>query len=162
MAVLYLEHRLLPASFTPEYLELLDVLCAQAAIALENATVHARLLEVNRILDATFDRLPVGLILLGPDLTVRRASPRAVEVTGLPIAPGTPLVELLDVLTPTDIGVDPYRQEPGFARVAAATEPIQRDIPIIAPNGERRLLRTSAIPLRDGHGVLVGVTLLVS
>ena len=60
MAVLYLEHRLLPASFTPEYLELLDVLCAQAAIALENATVHARLLEVNRILDATFDRLPVA------------------------------------------------------------------------------------------------------
>jgi PAS domain-containing protein len=162
MAVLYLEHRLLAASFTPEYLELLDVLCAQAAIALENATVHARLLEANRILDATFDRLPVGLILLGPDLTVRRASPRAVEVTGLPIAPGTPLVELLDVLTPTDAGADPYRYEPGSTRVATGTEPIQREIPIIAPNGERRLLRTSAIPLRDGNGVLVGVTLLVS
>lgn len=162
IAVLYLEHRRSPASFTPDYLELLEVLCAQAAIALENAKVHAQLLEVNRILDATFDRLPAGLILLGPDLKVRRASPRALQVTGLPIRPGTPLVELFDVLTPMDAGATPYRQEPGFAAIGPHSEPIERDIPIIAPTGERRVLRTSAIPLRDERSVLVGVTLLVS
>ena len=162
MGVLYLEHRRNLGAFSPEYLDLLDVLCTQAAIALENATVHAQLLEVSRILDATFDRLPVGLILLGPDLRVRRASPLAVQVTGLPIRPGTPLVDLLDVLMPTDVGGNPFGREPGFSPVGTDTEPIVRDIPIISPSGRRRLLRISAIPLRDERCALVGVTLLVS
>ncbi|OLB80310.1 MAG: hypothetical protein AUI14_07210, partial [Actinobacteria bacterium 13_2_20CM_2_71_6] len=162
MAVLYLEHRHLATWFGAEHLDLLDVLCAQAAIALDNASMHARLIEANQVLDATFDRLPVGLILLGPDLTVRRASPRAVQVTGLPIHPGTPLVDLFDVLTPTDADGLPYRLEPGFAPVGEDSAPIHRDVLIILPNGERQRVNTSAIPLRGEAGELIGVTLLVS
>jgi predicted ATPase/PAS domain-containing protein len=162
MAVLYLEHRHLANWFGAEHIDLLDVLCAQAAIALDNAAMHARLIEANQVLDATFDRLPVGLILLGPDLTVRRASPRAVAVTGLPIHPGTPLVDLFDVLTPTDVDGLPYRLEPGFAPVGGRSEPIHRDVLIILPGGERQLVHTSAIPLRSRAGELIGVTLLVS
>src|SRR5262249_51120521 len=48
LAVLYLEHRRLAAAFSPSYLELLEVLRTQAAIALENATTHARLVEADR------------------------------------------------------------------------------------------------------------------
>ncbi len=162
MAVLYLEHRHLSTWFGAEHLDLLDVLCAQAAIALDNADTHARLIEANQVLDAAFDRLPVGLILLGPDLTVRRASPRAVQVTGLPIHPGTPLVDLFDVLTPTDADGLPYRLEPGFAPVGEHSEPIHRDVLIILPDGARQRVRTSAIPLRGDGGELIGVTLLVS
>ena len=44
-------------------------------------------------------------------LRVRRASPRALQVTGLPIQPGMPLVELFDVLTPTDASGQPYRKD---------------------------------------------------
>jgi PAS domain-containing protein len=162
LAVLYLEHRRLAAAFSTFYLDLLDILCTQAAIALENASVHARLVEANRILDATFDRMPVGLVLLGPDLTVRRASPRAVEIMGLPIAPGTPLVELFDVLTPADVASDAYRYEPGFAAMSDGVEPIDREIVIVTPQGGRVRLSTSAIPLRDETGSLVGVTVLIS
>ncbi|MGC9669394.1 AAA family ATPase [Planosporangium sp. 12N6] len=162
LAVVYLEHRRLEAAFSTSYLELLDLLCTQAAIALENATVHARLVEANRILDATFDRMPVGLVLLGPDLTVRRASPQAVEIMGLPIAPGTPLVDFFDVLTPADLPGEPYRLEPGLAAVSTWTEPINREVVILNRSGERLRLSTSAIPLRDEAGTLVGVTFLVS
>ncbi len=162
MAVLYLEHRHLSTWFGMAHLDLLDVLCAQAAIALDNASMHARLLEANQVLDATFDRLPVGLILLGPDLTVRRASPRAVAVTGLPIHPGTPLVELFDVLTPTDADGLPYRLEPGFQPISEHSQPIHRDVVIIQPDGDRQLIHTAAIPLRDAAGGLIGVTLLVA
>ncbi|HEV7897152.1 MAG TPA: AAA family ATPase [Planosporangium sp.] len=162
LAVLYLEHRRLDAAFSSSYRHLLDLLCTQAAIALENATVHARLMEANRILDATFDRMPVGLVLLGPDLTVRRASPQAVEIMGLPIAPGTPLVDLFDVLTPTDMTGQAYRYEPGFEAVSDWVDPINREIVILTPGGERLRLSTSAIPLRDEAGALVGVTFLVS
>src|SRR5207253_6959908 len=39
IALLYLEHRLLPDVFTPERLALLEVIAGQAATSLENATV---------------------------------------------------------------------------------------------------------------------------
>jgi predicted ATPase len=162
MAVLYLEHHHRPDWFGAEHLDLLDVLCAQAAIALDNARMHARLVEANQVLDAAFDRLPVGLILLGPDLTVRRASPRAVQVTGLPIHPGTPLVDLFDVLTPTDADGLPYRLEPGFAPVGEHSAPIHRDVLIVGPDGTRQRVRTTAIPLRGDAGALIGVMLLVA
>jgi PAS domain-containing protein len=144
--VLYLEHRHLSGWFGPEHLDLLDVLCAQAAIALDNATRHARLVAANQILDATFDQLPIGLILLGPDLTVRRASPRAVEVTGLPIKPGTPLVEIFEA--------------PRFA--AASGGPTYQEVSITLPDGARRRVHTAAQPLRDQSEALIGVTLWVS
>ncbi|GAA1808277.1 AAA family ATPase [Planosporangium flavigriseum] len=162
LAVLYLEHRRLATAFSTFYLEMLEILCTQAAVALENASGHAQLVEANQILDATFDRMPVGLVLLGPDLKVRRVSPRAVEIMGLPIAPGTPLVELFDVLTPADVHGGAYRYEPGFAAVSDWVEPIDREIVILTPQGGRMRLWTSAIPLRDEAGSLVGVTVLVS
>ena len=124
--------------------------------------MHARLLEANQVLDAAFDRLPVGLILLGPDLTVRRASPRAVAVTGLPIHPGTPLVDLFDVLTPTDADGLPYRLEPGFAPTGDERRPIYRDVLIVGPTGQRQRIHTAAQPLRDNGGALIGVTLWLS
>jgi predicted ATPase len=94
VAVLYLEHGLLSDAFTPAYLSTLELLCTQAAVALENATVHARLEATTRLLEATVDDLPVGLVLLNPDLTVRRASPPAQRLCGGAIATGTPLREL--------------------------------------------------------------------
>jgi PAS domain-containing protein len=162
MAVLYLEHRHLSGWFGAEHLDLLDVLCAQAAIALDNAHTHAELVQAKQVLDATFDRLPIGLILLGPDLTVRRASARAVEVTGLPIEPGTPLVDLFDVLTPTDADGLPYRLEPAFARTGGGQRPIYREVWIVSPAGDRRRVHTAAQPLRDNAGTLIGVTVWVS
>jgi PAS domain-containing protein len=163
LGVLYLEHRLRADAFSPAQLDRLEALCAQAAICLDNALMYASLAEVNRILDATFDRLPVGLILLRPDLTVHRASPHAVDLTGLPIRPGTPLVDLLDVLTPTDVDGNPLRLEPSLASVGPEqTTSTYRRIEIIRPDGKRLYLDTWVIPLRNTDGLLLGVTLLVN
>src|SRR5262249_33305516 len=163
LAMLYLEHRRLPSAFSTSYRELLDMLRVQAAVALENATTHARLGAANRVLDGTFDQLPVGLILLGPDMSVRRASPRAIEIMGLPIAPETTLIELIDVLTPTDNEGRPYRYEPAEAPVMKpGATPIHRIAVIVTPDGERLRLSTASIPLRDETGAPGGVTTLVS
>ena len=51
-------------------------------------------------LHCSLDRLPVGLLVLDTDLTVRRASRRASELSGLPLLPGTPVAELFDVYVP--------------------------------------------------------------
>jgi PAS domain-containing protein len=162
LAVLYLEYRRQPTAFSGAHLELLDMLCTQAAIALENATVHARLVEANRVLDATFDQMPVGLVLLDPDLVVRRVSPRAVELIGLPVRPGTTLVELLHVLAPMDPSGQPYEHDHDGVRAATTASPIERDVVLVTQAGERRQLATTSIPLHDEAGALTGVTVLVS
>jgi hypothetical protein len=72
------------------------------------------------------------------------------------------LVELFDVMTPADVAGNAYRYEPGFAAVSDWVEPIDREIVILTPQGGRMRLSTSAIPLRDETGSLVGVTVLVS
>ncbi|MFI5893709.1 AAA family ATPase [Actinoplanes sp. NPDC051513] len=160
VAVVYLDRRQ-PAAFEHRAIELLDVLCTQAAIALQNATTQARLMEADRFLDATFNELPAALILLGPELTVRRASPSAEDVTGLPVRPGAPLLDLLDVLAPVDADSTPFRAESGLAALGHGTAPIRRDITIIASTGERRVLSTTTIPVRDEGGVLLGATMMI-
>jgi PAS domain-containing protein len=102
--------------------------------------VHARLVEANRVLDATFDQMPVGLVLLDPDLVVRRVSPRAVELIGLPVRPGTTLVELLHVLAPMDPSGQPYEHDHDGVRAATTASPIERDVVLVTQAGERRRL----------------------
>jgi hypothetical protein len=80
----------------------------------------------------------------------------------LPIIPGMPLIELIDVLTPTDLHGQPFRVEPGFAAIAKSAGPILREVQIVNRVGERVRLSTTSIPLRDEVGALVGVTVLVA
>jgi len=163
IGVLYLEHKHRADAFGPGHLDSLEVLCTQAAICLDNATMYAKLAEANRILDAAFDRLPVGLIVLRPDLRVHRASPHAVKLLGLPVQVGTPLVDLIDVLTPCDVHGVPLRLDPALAAVGAeALNTRARTVVILRPDGQRRHLEVWVIPLRDQHGHLLGVTLLVA
>jgi PAS domain-containing protein len=161
IGVLYLEHKHRADAFGPGQLDNLEVLCTQAAICLDNATMYAKLAEANRILDATFDRLPVGLIVLRPDLRVHRASPHAVQLLGLPVQAGTPLVDLIDVLTPCDVDGVPLRLDPALATIGPDVNDRPRTVVIVRPDGQRQHLETWFIPLRDPHGHLLGVTLLV-
>jgi predicted ATPase len=161
IGVLYLEHKHRADAFGPGQLDSLEVLCTQAAICLDNASMYAKLAEANRILDATFDRLPVGLIVLRPDLRVHRVSPHAVELLGLPVQEGTPLVDLIDVLTPCDIDGVPLRLDPALAIIGPDVNDRPRTVVIVRPDGQRQQLETWFIPLRDPHGHLLGVTLLV-
>ncbi|MBD1876576.1 AAA family ATPase [Nodosilinea sp. FACHB-131] len=50
--LLYLENNLTPGAFTPDRLEVLQLLAAQAAISIENARLYADLEEANRTLEA--------------------------------------------------------------------------------------------------------------
>jgi PAS domain-containing protein len=162
IGVLYLEHQYRADSFGPGQLDSLEVLCTQAAICLDNAAMYAKLAEANRILDATFDRLPVGLIVLRPDLRVHRVSPHAVQLLGLPVQAGTPLVDLIDVLTPCDIDGVPFGRDPALATIGPEVEGRPRTVVIVRPDGQRQYLETWVIPLRDPQGHLLGVTLLVT
>jgi hypothetical protein len=54
------------------------------------------------------------------------------------------------------------RAEPSLAPVGRDTAPIRRDITIIASTGERRVLSTTTIPVRNEDGVLIGATMMIN
>ncbi|MCW5313412.1 AAA family ATPase [Nostoc sp. KVJ3] len=57
MGILYLENNLTTGAFTSDRVELLNLLCAQAAISLENAQLYERSLEYSQQLERSFAEL---------------------------------------------------------------------------------------------------------
>jgi PAS domain-containing protein len=64
-----------------------------------------------RLLDATFERLPVGLVLLNPDLTLLRGFRNAEQLLGVRLDPGLPVQTLYRRLQMTDLGGRPWPAE---------------------------------------------------
>ncbi len=80
--VLYLENTQTAGAFTPDRIAVLDVLAAQAAIALDNARLYGDLREsearYRRFLDTTNE----GVWMLGPDAATVYANARMAEMLG--------------------------------------------------------------------------------
>ncbi len=57
LGILYLENNLVTGAFTSDRVELLNLLCAQAAISLENARLYERSLEYSQQLERSLDEL---------------------------------------------------------------------------------------------------------
>ncbi|MEG4499778.1 AAA family ATPase [Microcoleus sp. F10-C6] len=57
IGILYIENNLATGAFTSDRVELLNLLCAQAAISLENAQLYERSLEYSQQLERSVDRL---------------------------------------------------------------------------------------------------------
>jgi predicted ATPase/signal transduction histidine kinase len=57
LGILYLENNLVTGAFTSDRVELLNLLCAQAAISLENAQLYERSLEYSQQLEQSFAEL---------------------------------------------------------------------------------------------------------
>jgi predicted ATPase len=162
LAVAYLEYHQQPPTGPPSYRHTLPLLCLHAATLLDGATTTRRLSQATEILDATVERLPVGLILLDPDLTVHRASPHARELTRLPIRPGMPIAELFDVLTPADTRPSSFALE--LALMAAggdSAEPIRQSLTLVQPDGPRVQLSAHAYPLRRPDHSVFCIALLL-
>src|SRR6266704_3573614 len=106
-----------------------DLLLAQAFTGVVIATsvfllaaLTAERDNATRLLDATFDRLPVGLVLLNPDLTVRRGSRNAEQLLGVELDPGLAAGALYRRLRMTNLSGDPWLAE-GIEMIAAARRP---------------------------------------
>ncbi|MGB3532591.1 MAG: AAA family ATPase [Microcoleaceae cyanobacterium] len=58
VAILYLENNLITGAFTRERVELLNVICVQAAISIENAKLYSELQDSQHQMTRLFDNLP--------------------------------------------------------------------------------------------------------
>ena len=80
--VLYLENNLMTRAFTPERVQLLEMLLSQAAISLENARVFKALRESEAKYRRIVDTANEGIWMLGPDAMITFVNARMVEMLG--------------------------------------------------------------------------------
>ncbi len=97
-AVLFLENERATDAFSPERLEVLRLLVAQAAISLENARLYESTHELNVALQANesllrgyLEGMPVGVLVVDPARRPVYMNRAAIEITGRTLDPKAPL-----------------------------------------------------------------------
>jgi signal transduction histidine kinase len=158
--VVYLENNLVTGAFTADTIHVLELLGAQAAISLDNATLYADLERSRRELAAVLDNMVDSVFVA--DLTghVTLVNQAAARLTGL-ASPQEALGPLMDLARRIRFdrpnGV-PFEAEQTPLLRALRGETVALDEGTISlPGAERiRFLHTSASPMRDERGEVVG------
>lgn len=117
--------------------------------------------QATRLLDATFERLPVGLVLLNPDLTLRRGSRNAERLLGVQLTPGLAARTLVRRLQMTDLAGRPWPAE-GTQMLAATrrSDASHGEVAITRySTGEPVRLEYWAVPVHD-NGRLAALAVL--
>ena len=87
IGILYLENNLTTKAFTPDRLEVLNILSAQAAISITNAQLYAEIKESQSQLTQFLNAMPVGVSVHKPNGQLYYANPAAQELMGISAFP---------------------------------------------------------------------------
>ena len=87
VGVLYLENRLVTGAFTAERSQVLHLLSTQAAIAIENAKLYAKLRESESRLTQFLEAVPVGIGIVDATGRPHYANQRAIQLLGKGVDP---------------------------------------------------------------------------
>ena len=85
--IVYLENNLTTEAFTPDRLEIIQLLSGQAAIAITNAKLYAEVKESEGRLTQFLEAMPVGVAIHSPTGQLHYANQTAQQLLGLNIAP---------------------------------------------------------------------------
>ncbi|MEG5035254.1 AAA family ATPase [Microcoleus sp. AT3-D2] len=85
--IVYLENNLTTEAFTPDRLEIIQLLSGQAAIAIANAKLYAEVKESEGRLTQFLEAMPVGVAIHSPTGQLHYANQTAQQLLGLNIAP---------------------------------------------------------------------------
>jgi PAS domain S-box-containing protein len=145
--VLYLENNVASHVFTPDRVELLNLLASQAAISLENARLYTSLQQSEHRLRLAIDAIPAMVGTMLPDGSVDFLNKRWQEYTGLPSQQGfgnkwTASIHPDDVVEVVD----------AFRTALATGEPFEHEGRIRRADGEYRWFQQRALPLREESG----------
>ncbi|GAB4185584.1 MAG: AAA family ATPase [Coleofasciculaceae cyanobacterium] len=86
-AIVYLENRLTAQAFTPERLEVLQLLSGQAAIAITNAKLYAEVKERESRLTQFIDAMPIGVAVHDTTGQITYANQTAHQLSGINTIP---------------------------------------------------------------------------
>ncbi|OUL36061.1 AAA family ATPase [Nostoc sp. 106C] len=90
IGVLYLENKLASGAFTPERSQILSLLSTQAAIAIENAKLYAKLQASESRMAQFLEAVPVGIGIVNAEGRPYYANQRGIQLTGKGIDPAVP------------------------------------------------------------------------
>ena len=96
-AIVYLENRLTIQAFTPERLEVLQLLSGQAAIAITNAKLYAEVKERENRLTQFINAMPIGVTVLNSTGQITYANPTAYQLSGINNIPELKADQLAEV-----------------------------------------------------------------
>jgi len=82
-AIVYLENRLTAQAFTPERLEVLQLLSGQAAIAITNAKLYAEVKERENRLTQFINAMPIGVTVLDATGQITYANQASYQLSGI-------------------------------------------------------------------------------
>jgi PAS domain S-box-containing protein len=97
IGILYLENQLATGAFTPERSQILSLLSTQAAIAIENAKLYAKLLASESRMTQFLEAVPVGIAVMDMAGCPYYFNQRATQLLGKGIAPSVTPDQLAEV-----------------------------------------------------------------
>ncbi|WP_445252048.1 MULTISPECIES: AAA family ATPase [unclassified Microcoleus] len=86
-AIVYLENNLTAQAFTPDRLEILQLLSGQAAIALTNAKLYTEVKERENRLTQFINAMPIGVTVIDSAGQISYANPTASQLSGINYIP---------------------------------------------------------------------------
>ncbi len=152
-AVVYLENRLTTQAFTPERLEVLQLLSGQAAIAITNAKLYAEVKERENRLTQFINAMPIGVTVLDSTGQITYANPTAYQLSGISNIPELKAEQLAEVGQVYLEGTNelyPTEQMPIVRSLAGETVKVD-DMELHQPN-KVVSLEVSSTPIIDEMG----------
>jgi PAS domain S-box-containing protein len=158
--LVYLENNLATGAFTVDTIHMLELLGAQAAISLDNATLYTELERSQRELAAVLDNMVDGVFVVDRTGQLTLANQAAARLTGTPSPADMvgPLVDLARRVRFDHPDGTPYAAEQIPILRALGGETVALDEGMISLSGAERkcYLHTSASPIRDAEARVVG------
>jgi PAS domain S-box-containing protein len=183
MGILYLENNLVTGAFTSDRVELLNLLCAQAAISIENSTLYEReqeksqslqaslsqlqqtkasLAKEREFLKAIIDNITDGIVVCDATGTLTLFNKATCEFHGLPVEslPPQQWVEYFSLYQPD--GQTPLETSEIPLFRALQGEIVENAEMVIAPKqGSRRILLASGQAIFDSWGNKAGAVVVM-
>ncbi|MBK4731982.1 AAA family ATPase [Oxynema sp. CENA135] len=154
--LIYLENNLTPGAFTPERVELLQLLSSQAAIAISNAKLYQQVRQNQQQLNQFLEAIPVGVFVVTAQGEPFYANRRAQEILGQGIIPQTQSDRLGEVYQTYVAGTDRlYPNERNVVLRALKGETATIDDAEIHQHGKIIPIEASCTPIYDGDGKIV-------
>lgn len=152
-AIVYLENCLTTQAFTPERLEVLQLLSGQAAIAITNAKLYAEVKERENRLTQFINAMPIGVTVHDTTGQITYANQTAHQLSGINIIPEANTEKLAEACQLYQVGTSqlyPASQLPHVRSLAGETVKVE-DMELHQPN---RIisLEVSSTPIVDETG----------
>ena len=167
LGLIYLENALIPGVFSDEQVRLLQVLTAQAAIALDNSQLISNLQETQdtliqreRNLAITLNSIGDGVIVTDSSGNISRLNPIAEKLTGWPIAEakGKPVHKIFNIVDATTR--ETMSNPVDKVLSTGETVYLRNHTTLIARDGQEYQIADSAAPIHNGDDNVLGMVLV--